>query len=85
MIELSNYYLKRDLNPEDFVRKETGTSKKSSKYEEFTAGNLEDAITKIMKLIANLATEEEAAPRDLQKLSKEPLLKVFFDNLMEAV
>jgi hypothetical protein len=28
------------------------------KYEEFSAGNIEDAITKIVKLLANLSTEE---------------------------
>ena len=34
---------------------------KAKKYEEFSAGNIEDAITKIIKLLANLATEEEFA------------------------
>lgn len=34
---------------------------KGKKYEEFSAGNIEDAITKIIKLLANLATEEEFA------------------------
>jgi hypothetical protein len=34
---------------------------KTKKYEEFSAGNIEDAITKIVKLMANLSTEEEYA------------------------
>ena len=31
------------------------------KYEEFSQGNIEDAVTKIVKLLANLSTEEEYA------------------------
>ena len=38
---------------------------KAKKYEEFSAGNIEDAITKIIKLLANLATEEEFAHASL--------------------
>ena len=34
---------------------------KSKKYEEFSQGNIEDAVTKIVKLLANLSTEEEYA------------------------
>lgn len=34
---------------------------KTKKYEEFSQGNIEDAITKIVKLMANLSTEEEYA------------------------
>jgi len=34
---------------------------KSRKYEEFSQGNIEDAVTKIIKLLANLSTEEEYA------------------------
>lgn len=42
--------------------KEVADSKaKSKKYEEFNAGNIEDAITKIVKLVANLSTEETYA------------------------
>lgn len=63
MIELSNYYLHKDINPEAIVKTE---GKGKSKYEEFTSGNLEDAITKVIKLIANLSTEPEPTFRDLE-------------------
>lgn len=78
MIELSTYYLIRDQNPESFK-----PLKGRSKYEEFTQGNLEDALTKIIKLIANLATDEQASSRELPTLTH--LLEPFFSNLMAAV
>jgi hypothetical protein len=67
MIELSTYYLQRDINPEMMVKatKPEEKTKGKSKYEEFTSGNLEDAITKVIKLIANLSTEPEPTFRDL--------------------
>lgn len=67
MIELSIYYLKREKNPDSAkaIEPVTKGNGKTTKYEEFTSGNLEDAITKVMKLIANLSTEEEGAQRDL--------------------
>ena len=40
---------------------------KSKKYEEFSASNIEDAITKIVKLVANLSTEERYAADDLKQ------------------
>jgi hypothetical protein len=54
-----------------------------SKYEEFTHGNLEDAVTKIIKLFANLATEEDIAMPEFLRL-KEPLAD-FVIELAEAV
>lgn len=54
-----------------------------NKYEEFTHGNLEDAVTKIIKLFANLATEEDIALPEFQRL-KEPLAQ-FVLQLADAV
>lgn len=54
-------------------KKEAGSVKKNkgdlpSRYEEFTQGNLEDAVQKLIKLFANLATEEETAMSEFQRL-----------------
>jgi len=54
-----------------------------TKYEEFTHGNLEDAVTKIIKLFANLATEEDIATPEFYRL-KEPLAD-FVVELADAV
>ena len=59
MMELSVYYMRREANPEGY--KPQLTDKGKAKYEEFTQGNLEDALTKVIKLIANLSTDENAA------------------------
>jgi len=56
MMELSVYYMRRDQNPENYKSQQTDKGK--AKYEEFTQGNLEDALTKVIKLIANLSTDE---------------------------
>lgn len=86
MIELSTYYLQRDINPEIMVKaiKPDEKTKGKSKYEEFTSGNLEDAITKVIKLIANLSTEPEPTFRDLETIDGQ-ILSDFFSNLMQAV
>ena len=51
------YYLEKDEAGADHTR-EVAKDSKVKKYEEFTAANIEDAITKIVKLLANLSTEE---------------------------
>ena len=63
VIGLALFYLDKDLNGAPV--KEVLKDAKSKKYEEFSAGldpfssgNLEDAITKVVKLLANLSTEE---------------------------
>jgi hypothetical protein len=56
LIALGSYYLQRDQNPDQFK-----STSKVSKYEEFTQGGLEDAMTKVIKLLANLSTEETQA------------------------
>lgn len=50
------FYLEKDDSGE--ALREMPKDTKVKKYEEFTAANLEDAITKVVKLIANLSTEE---------------------------
>jgi len=47
------------------IGQEVPKDKKIKKYEEFSSGNLEDAITKVVKLIANLSTEEKYAHKFL--------------------
>jgi hypothetical protein len=81
LINLAIYYLGRDANPDSFKN----SNPKQSKYEEFSQGNLEDALTKIIKLLANLSTEETQAARDLVKLSSTNTLTVFFGLLMAAI
>lgn len=60
-------------------------SSKNAKYEEFTSGGLEDALTKTIKLLANLSTEEEQAVRDLQDMSSNGQLQSFIESLMAAI
>jgi len=81
LVNLAIYYLGRDANPDSFKN----SNQKQSKYEEFSQGNLEDALTKIIKLLANLSTEETQAARDLVKLSSTTTLTVFFGLLMAAI
>jgi uncharacterized membrane protein YgcG len=77
---LAIYYLTRDANPDSIK-----SNSKQSKYEEFTQGNLEDALTKIIKLLANLSTQEQEAARDLAKLSSTKTLTAFFGLLTGAI
>ena len=53
------YYL--DKEQSQSFAKETPKESRTKKLEEFTAPNIEDAITKIVKLLANLSTEENFA------------------------
>jgi hypothetical protein len=48
--------------------KPTAANTKNKQYEEFSTGNLEDALTKILKLLANLSTEEKQASTEFQNL-----------------
>ena len=63
--------------------REVPKDSKTKKYEEFSAGNIEDAITKIVKLIANLSTEEEFAQKKL--LEQLPLVQSFVGKLVQAI
>jgi hypothetical protein len=60
VIDLAQFYLEKDMQGANQLR-EVPKDAKVKKYEEFSAGNIEDAITKLVKLMANLATEEEYA------------------------
>ena len=42
-------------------------------------------MTKIVKLIANLSTDEQHAARDLQAISNTSLIGDFFGNLTRAI
>lgn len=61
VVNLAQFYLDKDISGQLNKPKEAIKDTKTKKYEEFSAGNLEDAITKVVKLIANLSTEEEYA------------------------
>ena len=60
VIGLAQFYLEKDIQGAHHVQN-ISKDAKTKKYEEFSAGNIEDAITKIVKLMANLSTEEEYA------------------------
>ena len=60
VINLAQFYLEKDIQGANHMR-DIAKDAKTKKYEEFSAGNIEDAITKIVKLMANLSTEEEYA------------------------
>ena len=49
------------------MQKEATKDQKVKKYEEFSAGNIEDAVTKMVKLLANLSTEEQFAQKNLMQ------------------
>ena len=50
---------------------------------EFTTGHLEDALTKVIKLLANLSTEEEFALGAFKQM--KPLLSDFISAVCKAV
>jgi len=58
VIRLAQNYLERDIYGNKSIE---GKDQKAKKYEEFSIGNIEDAITKMVKLLANLSTEEQYA------------------------
>ena len=60
--ELAVYYLEKDsLTPEQRATEEETKQARNARYQAFTTGNLEDALTKVIKLLANLSTEEAVA------------------------
>ena len=71
ILELGIFYLEKMKDGQGLKTPTTQLSSKKeggkrkgdlpSRYEEFTQGNLEDAVQKLIKLFANLATEEETA------------------------
>jgi uncharacterized protein YbcI len=76
------FYLKKD-HQGDEMTKQIKKDAKAKKYEEFTAANIEDAMTKLVKLIANLSTEETSTIV-LFKENKE-ILQEFVSLLVQSV
>ena len=70
VIGLALFYLEKDLRGVAVKEEKPGKDAKTKKYEEFSAGNLEDAITKVVKLLANLSTEEQYASNNLVGLKE---------------
>ena len=65
------------------MSKEGTKDQKVKKYEEFSAGNIEDAITKMVKLLANLSTEEQFAQENL--LRDKHSVQLFIKTLIKAI
>lgn len=63
--------------------REVSKEAKIKKYEEFSTGNIEDALTKLIKLLANLSTEEQYAHAQL--VSKKEQIQLFISNLVKAI
>ena len=81
IIQLALFYLDKDDSGE--ALREVPKDSKVKKYEEFTAANLEDAITKVVKLIANLSTEELYAQLAFQESQEE--VKQLIHYLVRAI
>jgi hypothetical protein len=79
---LAQFYLEKDMQGVGHVR-DIPKDAKTKKYEEFSAGNIEDAITKIVKLMANLSTEEEYAQPMLK--GDEAKVQEFIVALVKAI
>ena len=60
ILELASFYLDKDSQGRGDQPSEQ-KNVKNAKYQEFTTGSLEDALTKVIKLLANLSTEEVVA------------------------
>ena len=82
--ELAVYYLEKDsASPSEAPAPEEQKQTRNSKYMEFTTGHLEDALTKIIKLLANLSTEEDYALNAFKSMNE--LLRNFITQVCEAV
>ena len=80
--ELACFYLDKDAKG-DTVAEAEKSANKNTKYQEFTTGHLEDALTKIIKLLANLSTEESVAYEEFHQI--RDLLNKFIEQLCLAV
>ena len=86
VIGLAQFYLEKDIQGVSKIKEITADSKaKSKKYEEFNAGNIEDAITKIVKLVANLSTEETYAGQKLVRADSVQMVQQFVSTLVKAI
>ena len=66
--ELACFYLEKDAQGESVGDAEKAG--KNSKYQEFTTGHLEDALTKVIKLLANLSIEESVAYEEFHQMQE---------------
>jgi len=86
IFELASFYLEKDrVNHEEPHKAGSAAGGKVNKYEEFNTGNLEDALTKVIKLLANLSTEETVALVEFHKADTKQLLITFLKQLFSAV
>ena len=82
--ELAVYYLEKDsLTPEQRATEEETKQARNARYQAFTTGNLEDALTKVIKLLANLSTEEIVALDAFRAMPQ--LLSKLIGQLCDAV
>ena len=88
--ELAVFYLEKDSlvtssnTSADLTEETKQTQQRNSKYLEFTTGHLEDALTKVIKLLANISTEEEIALNAYTSMPNE-LLSKFIMQVCEAI
>lgn len=80
VVNLAQFYLDKDISGQLNKPRDTPKDTKTKKYEEFSAGNLEDAITKVVKLIANLSTEEQYAQINL--LNEKETIQMLISTLV---
>ena len=81
IIELACFYLEKDAQGSSTADGEKAA--KNTKYHEFTTGHLEDALTKVIKLLANLSTEESIAYDEFHKMLDQ--LNEFIKQLCGAI
>ena len=79
--ELACFYLEKDAKGGAAAGGEKAA--KNSKYQEFTTGHLEDALTKIIKLLANSSIEESVAYEEFHQMQDQ--LNKFLEQLCHAV
>ena len=82
IIQIGTFYLEKD-NAGAAKIKDVPQDSKVKKYEEFTRTSIEDAMTKIIKLLANLSTEEYFAQAGL--ISNKALIQRFILHLVKAI
>lgn len=82
IIQIGIFYLQKDDQGAAKI-KDVPQDSKVKKYEEFTITSIEDAMTKIVKLLANLSTEEYFAQSAL--IGIKSLVQRFILDLVKAI
>lgn len=82
IVHIGTFYLQKDHQGAAKI-KDVPQDSKVKKYEEFTMSSIEDAMTKIVKLIANLSTEEYFAQQALLDVKQN--VQRFILNLVKAI